>query len=117
VRRLFAVSILLVVCALGTSATGASAAAKHKSCGTVTPKSPPNSGGGARAFKVTIVKGRVKCSTAQTVFRGLYVDSKITMKNGKALRTFDGFTCAGSPPPYIVVTCTRQKVKIKGQGV
>lgn len=116
-RRLFAISLSLLACATtGVLAAGASAASKHKSCGTVTPKPVPNSGGGIGAFKVTIVKGKVSCSAADAVFKDYYfygVPIKVGSLYGRKLK---GYTCAGGGTPVVPkpIVCKTKKAEIEG---
>ncbi len=116
-RRLSAISLSLLACAAtGVLATGASAASKHKACGTVTPKHVPNSGGGINEFKVTIVKGKVSCSAADAVFKDYYfygVPVKVGSQSGNKLK---GYTCTGGGTPVYPkpILCKRKKVEIEG---
>ncbi len=120
-RSSFAVLFSVLAVGSGVVAVDASAAAKHKSqrksspsCGTVTPKKPANSGGGFGAFKIKIVKGKISCATAKTVFTNYYIKGKPSDKGGVQSRTLDGFKCTGGAPPSTVVTCKRKKTVMTG---
>lgn len=124
-RSSFVVLFSVLTASLGVVAVDASASTKHKSkhkpghdaCGTVTPKKPENSGGGFGAFKIKIVKGKISCTTAKTVFTNYYVKGKFSTKGGKSSVSIGGFRCTGGAPPSTVVTCKRKRTVMTGTDV
>jgi hypothetical protein len=123
VRSSLAALFSVLVASAGVLAVDASASAKKKSkstspnCGTVTPKKPENSGGGFGAFKIKIVKGKISCATAKTVFTNYYVKGKFSDKGGKHSVSLGGFKCTGGILPSTVITCKRKNTAMTGTDV